>query len=341
MIQINKYITGIVAGLILMLSGLIDAARVRNIYPLDKSYYNEVKLLRELLAITRDNPSFTRLHTIGTTRAGKRPIYALQIQKDINREPVLIVGQVHGDEVLGIEIAMAFAGFLTSAKPDDRANELLDKYSFWIVPTLNPDGWNVVTSGQYQWKRKNNTDTNRNGKLDIKTDGVDLNRNFPTFWHLDKGQSAHGPYYKGVAPASEAETRAIMELGEMHRFKYALFYHSSVTGAHSEKIFLPWQDSKNDLLIEKFAAIRAFADTYALAVPRDYAEGTYEVHPGYTSKVGNARNHFFYTWGTFTYDIEVGGNNKSGKGIVHPPAQMRTRVVQKNLNALIRTFLSH
>lgn len=337
--QIDK--KSVMAGLLMMiLIPLIGAPKIANVYPLPKSYYTEARLNADLKAWAKAHPDLARLQVIGYSEAEKRPIQALQIQSEFDREPVLLVGQVHGDEVLGVEIVMAFARRLLSQPQNEQVRAVLGKYSFWIVPTLNPDAYHTVTSGQYQWKRKNNNDTNYNGKLNPKTDGVDLNRNFPTFWHLDNGQPAKGAYYKGIAPASESETKALIELGDLVRFKYAFFYHSSVTGTYSEKIFLPWQDFRKNEQEQYFIRMRDLAETYAAKVPKDYLPGFYEVHPNNTSRVGNARNHFFYEFRTHAYDIEVGGVNKKGRSIVHPPLAQRDRIVQKNLDALFHTLSS-
>jgi len=332
------YISGIMLVILLNMAQASDAKRIVNVFPLDKAYYREARLVKELTALARDNGSFVKLHKIGITQAGKNPIYALQIQTEIDRQPVLIVGQHHGDEVLGLEIAMEFAKKLVQNPADAEVANLLDRYSFWIVPTLNPDGWITVTSGKYQWKRKNNSDTNQNRRLNYKTDGVDLNRNYPLFWELDREHPEHSPYYKGTAPASENEVQAIVELASMIRFRYAFFYHSSITGTYAEKIYLPWQDRRDRSILQDFIAMRSLAETYATLVPRDYAEGTYSVHPGNTSKIGNSRNYFFYEWGTYAYDIEVGGVNKQGVGIIHPRANMRDNIVKKNLRALMQTL---
>jgi len=336
---IYLYRTGVIISIMLVAAQLLLAKRIVNVYPLPRSYYNETKLSADLKTLAKENPASVKLHTIGYTKSGRKPVSALQSQTGIDRIPGLIVGQHHGDEVMGLEIAMAFAKHLLQATTDAKTRDLLDKYSFWIVPTLNPEGWKIVTSGKYQWKRKNNADSNRNGKLDKKTDGVDLHRNYPTFWHLDKGLPESSPFYKGIAPASENEVKALIEIASIVRFRYAFFYHSSVSGSYSEKIYLPWQDIKNKKLVNEFKAMRAVAEIYAAAVDKDYAPGTYSVYPGNTSKIGNSRNHFFYEWGTYAMDIEVCGANKLGVGIVHPGSLMRVKIVQKNLQALIRTLL--
>jgi hypothetical protein len=329
----------IVSIIMLCFPQLSCTKRLANVYPLEKTYYNESTLHHEMQQLAKNNAGFVELLTIGYTAKEQKPLYALQIQTDMERTPVLIVGQHHGDEVMGVEIAMALAKYLANAKTDTKVKQLLETYSFWIVPTLNPEAYAIVTSGKHEWKRKNNTDTSHNGKLDIKTDGVDLNRNYSTFWKLDAVQSQGSLFYKGMTPASENETKAISELAAMHRFRYAFFYHSSVSGAFNEKIFLPWQDKRDKQLKPDFVTMRELAEVYASAVPRDYVPGNYIVHPGNTSKIGNARNHFYYEYGTFAFDIEVCGANKSGIGIVHPASETREKVVQKNMQAIIKTLI--
>ncbi len=313
--------------------------RLSNVYPLGKSYYNEARLWADMKQLAQSNPDSVALLTLGVTSKDNKPIYALQIQTDLERTPVLIVGQHHGDEVVGVEIAMELAKQLINGKNDADIRQLLSKYAFWIVPTLNPEAYAIVTSGKHEWKRKNNTDTNNNKKLDILTDGVDLNRNYPTFWKLDKPLPESNFFYKGASAASENETKAILELASMHQFKYAFFYHSSVSGSFNEKIFLPWQDKTKKAIQVDFTAMRNLAAVYASSIPKDYIPGNYSVHPGNTSKIGNSRNHFYYTYGTYAYDIEVCGKNKSGIGIVHPVPETKNMIARKNVQALISTLL--
>lgn len=310
-----------------------------NIYPLDKAYYREAGLLRDLQALEQQSPQNVELQTIGVSSHEQKPIYALQIQTDLDRIPVLIVGQHHGDEVLGIQIAMSFAKQLVQNNKDDKIRQLLDTYAFWIIPTLNPEGWQVVSSGQYQWKRKNNTDTNGNSKLDFKTDGVDLNRNYPTFWELDNPLPEHSPFYRGTEPANQSEIMAIQELASTLQFKYMFSYHSSFTGTYNEKVYLPWQDKGSRKVSGDFEQMRELGEVYCSSVKRDYSSAYYRLHYGATSQLGNSRNYFYYHWGAFAYDIEVGGVNKDGISVIHPVAEVMQRTVSRNVSALIKTLI--
>jgi murein peptide amidase A len=98
-----------------------------------------------------------------------RPITAREVGSPTGR-PILVIGSIHGNEPGGIPIAHALA----RVSPQD-----LD---LWIVPDLNPDG---AAAG-----------TRHNAH------GIDLNRNFPTRWHPQRGFYASGP-----SPLSERESR--------------------------------------------------------------------------------------------------------------------------------------
>lgn len=336
--RINRPWLIIILLLTLPLMQLSCVRRNANIYPLDSAYYREASLLKAMQAIQKKNPDQVALHQIGTSANNKKPIYALQIQSGLDRIPILIVGQHHGDEVIGIQIVMEFARKMTSTVDYLGVKQLLDKYSFWIIPTLNPEGWDVVSSGKYEWKRKNNTDTNNNGVRDYPTDGIDLNRNYPTFWVDDPPLTEDNLFYKGKSPATENEIKAIIELAATVKFKYMFSYHSSYTGIYSEKIYLPWKDKSDSKVIDDFEQMLDIAQVYASATKKDYADEHYKVHTGSSSKLGNSRNYFYYTWGTYAYDIEVAGVNKYGVSVVHPKASLMTKTVTTNVNALIKAL---
>lgn len=102
---------------------------------------------------------------------------------------------MHGDEPKGVYVAQ-------------RLVEALSQHSFdWtvcVVPVVNPDG--------YALRRRRNAA------------GVDLNRNFPTLdWTPSSRRSR---YYSGSAPASEPETKAVIEWVAAHPPRGILAIHS-------------------------------------------------------------------------------------------------------------------
>jgi hypothetical protein len=314
---------------------LMQARQNANVYPLEKQYYRMNTLAADLTDLAAKCSGTASLVTLGVTQAGNNPIYALHIQRGEDRIPVLIIGQHHGEEVLGVEIAMGFAKKLLLHCDDASVRNLLGKYSFWIIPTLNPDAWDIVTSGRFQWKRKNNTDTNNNGKLDMEADGVDLNRNYPTFWEEESPFPPSSPFYRGPFPASENEVKALLKLTSEVSFRYAFLYHSSIRGTLGETIYLPWQDFKDKSIARDFLAMRRLAKVYAASVPKDYSRGNYKVYSGNTSKLGNARNYLFYEKRAYAFDIEVGGVGNLGTGIIHPEEDRLETIIQKNIRGLL------
>ncbi|MDZ4181644.1 MAG: M14 family metallopeptidase [Candidatus Cloacimonadaceae bacterium] len=330
-----KYRMTNLAILAIVLVGGACAVTAGNIFPLPQAYLKEAQLFDELKQITRINPALVRLNIIGFSSTEHIPLYALEIGRPAAKRKVLIIGQHHGDEVLGVEFALAFAReLLANGKTDKQISRILDEYSFWILPTINPEGYRVVSEGLYRSKRKTNRDTDGNGKLDLRTDGVDLNRNYPVFWANDVPSLITGPYYKGPEPASEEETRAVINLARKHAFELAIFYHSSASGAYSEKIYLPAFDAKVESQQKLYDATRAFALAYAKRLKRDYRRGTYEVPDGNSSRVGNARNYFFHIHQSKAFLVELGGINKDSVSVIHPPANKMKKIIRMHIKAL-------
>lgn len=128
--------------------------------------------------------------------------------------------------------------------------------------------------------------------------------------------------------------QAILKLAEKHLFELAIFYHSSSTGAFSEKIFLPNRIIGDEEQERRLDELFIFAQGYAQRVKKDYQKGYYQVGEGNTSRVGNARNFFFHTYQTDAFLVELGGINSAGISVVHPNANMKDKIMKKNLAAL-------
>jgi protein MpaA len=120
---------------------------------------------------------------------------------------VLIVGNVHGDELKGIEITQRL-----------RMSDIPDGIDLWVVDTINPDGVAVP-------QRQN-------------ANGVDLNRNFSYGWGYIP-RSATNRQYSGEAPADQPETQALQGLVDAIHPAITVFYHQdanrvSLAGARKE-----------------------------------------------------------------------------------------------------------
>jgi len=302
-----------------------------NQYPLSRAYPRQDELVGRLNELSEKYPGAFQYRIIGFSGTENLAIHAVELGK--GERNILIIGQHHADEMLGVAISLHIIEELSrSYQKDAGMKELLQEYRLWIIPSLNPEGWRVVSAGLTRVKRKNNRDTDGNGKFDIRSDGVDLNRNYPVFWDLDGETNHFSSFYKGEAPASEEEIKAIIALGRRIPFELAVFYHSSLTGALSERIFLPAVKTES----ERFLRLRDMAEYYAKNSPRDYHRGTYTVHTGTSSRVGNARNFFYHSLEVPAMLIEVGGVNRQGQSIIHPPQKMVERISKRHKKALLK-----
>ena len=114
----------------------------------------------------------------------------LLIGGSFSRNPILVVGVVHGDEPQG----------------EDLINRYLKetKSGMLFIPCLNPDGKVLKTR------------TNSNG--------VDINRNFPTKNWTDIPDE--DKYFGGREPASEIETRFLIEVMDKYQPSAVLTLHT-------------------------------------------------------------------------------------------------------------------
>ena len=322
--------------LVMVLPCVVSCVQAKgNVYPLDSKYVKAEELNAELDKIAQINPELAEKRIIGFSSAENLPVYALQLGNKNASAAILVIGQHHGEEVIGVNVSLALAEKLLKNNPkEENQSHLLENYQVWIIPTLNPEGFRIVSSGMFRTKRKNNRDTNNNHKLDLRTDGVDLNRNYPIFWDMDPETEINSPYYKGSEPASESEIKAIIALAQQQNFALAIFLHSSISGVYSEKIYLPARGNDSEL----FQNTYILATIYAKEVKKDYLKGTYEVYQGPTSEVGNARNFFFQRMKTPAFLVEIGGNNKRGQSVIHPSNAMLEKIVNKNVKALLKVF---
>ena len=120
-----------------------------------------------------------------------------------------LMAAIHAREYATAELAARFAEYLVEnygTNPD--ITWLLDYSEVHILPIANPDGRKIAEGGIYWRKNTNDTDGCSNTNLW----GTDLNRNSSFKWGLvGASQDACDETFRGSAPASESETRALQE----------------------------------------------------------------------------------------------------------------------------------
>ena len=219
-------------------------------YPMFGEYY--LKIHR----IVDSNINISMM-LLGFSWHGK-PIYGISIGEK-NKPIIVIVAHHHAREIITAYFSLYLLSKIVLEKPD-----IIHIYRIIIIPTLNPDGYEIVFKNP--WIRKNlhpidddgdglfdedgpedidgdgyiseyrnssgifyeGIDNDGDGKINEDwPGGVDLNRNYPFMW--EKGATLKSSLiYRGEYPFSEPETLAIKYFIEKYRDRivFLITYHS-------------------------------------------------------------------------------------------------------------------
>ena len=190
------------------------------------SSYQEVG--EKLAALAAAHPGEAERVSLGQSSEG-REIWALHVhpgQTPASQRPgVVITGVHHAREWMTLEIPLALADQLLN---DPAARARTEKTDLWIVPLVNPDGYEYSRTVDPQW-RKNRHELAHPVCGDAPAIGVDLNRNYGDAGHPElyraAGEAPCAPdgasrtsnraaseLFRGESAASEPETRALLNL---------------------------------------------------------------------------------------------------------------------------------
>ncbi len=210
-------------------------------------------LYQEMMELADENRDIVKPVVIGHSLDGA-PILALRVTRDAreasnpdgSKPAVLYNAAQHAREWITPEMVRRLAHLFvdnydgsgnaigTDGQPVDgisseELTRLVDTRELWFVVVANPDGYDFTfTPGNRLW-RKNLRDNNGDGQI-TTGDGVDPNRNFPTYWNYDDEGSSSDPSdetYRGTGPASEPETQAMNGFLRRLGFEFMINYHSA------------------------------------------------------------------------------------------------------------------
>jgi hypothetical protein len=199
-----------------------------------RSYDEPGGIRDQMYDIARRNPQLVKLEVLGKTRQGREYI-ALKVTQgarevaDGTRPATLYAATHHAREWISTEVDRRLLNwYIDRWRANDRAvRQLLKDNELWFVLVHNPDGYQYTFDTERLW-RKNLRDNDGNGTIN-SNDGVDPNRNYAEHWNYDnEGSSSLFPSetYRGPAPESEAETKAMVSLFDKVHFRMAISYHS-------------------------------------------------------------------------------------------------------------------
>lgn len=245
---------------------------------LDPFYHPYAQIVARADELMRAHPQLMTRVQIGETTQFHQPIYAYRLSNEAtrihDRPAVMFDGCHHSDEVMGAEIVLALMEKLVGGYgTDPQVTHWLDTLEIWLVPVVNVDGHNIVTSGQDPRWRKNARDVKGDGSVDEYGKGVDVNRGYSFNWAMGGSGEPGSETYRGTHPFSEAENRAMRHLADLRHFLLSISYHSQ-----GEVIYYPWVWSK--MAAPDDQVIRPLAADVASHIGTMDGTGTYASAPG-------------------------------------------------------------
>jgi len=165
-------------------------------------YHNNDQIQAQFAAWQTQYPNLFSYQTIGNS-AGGRPLWVCKLSNGITADSgkilVKYIAAMHGDESVGTENCLRFAeDLLTNFQTDSVLGVLMNNYSIYLLPLMNPDG--------------NAASPQTRGNAD----GADLNRSFPD--RIDDSTN--------TTVGREPEVAAVMNWTAQHNFILSANFHT-------------------------------------------------------------------------------------------------------------------
>ncbi|XP_029301845.1 carboxypeptidase D [Cottoperca gobio] len=137
-------------------------------------YYNYVDLTGRLHSLAQKYPHLANLSSIGQSVDG-RELWVMRITQDPNRDApgrpkFKYIGNMHGDETVSRQVLVYLVEYLLTKYGEiPRITELVDTTDIYIMPSMNPDGFEKSIEGDCSGQN--------GGRNNARN--IDLNRSFP------------------------------------------------------------------------------------------------------------------------------------------------------------------
>lgn len=213
-------------------------------------YHNYEALEKLLKGLAHTYPKISKVFSIGKS-VQNRDLLVFQITDNIDviepGEPMFkYVANMHGDETVGREMLISLIyHLLSNYGKDERLTKLVNETNIFIMPSLNPDGFENVHEGSCSFSH---------GRENANS--VDLNRNFPDQFFKQSNEN-------NIYDNREKETIAMMNWIMENKFVLSANLHGgSVVASY------PFDDSQSHVHgiysgSPDDAVFRHLASTYA------------------------------------------------------------------------------
>lgn len=261
------------------------------------------------------------LHNIGRSFEG-RNMTLIKVSSvntnPMNRKPsVWIDSGIHAREWIAPATSLYFIDrLIVDYDINSEVRYLVDNYDWYILPFVNPDGYQYSHDKNRLWRKTRSRDPSASPDACV---GVDANRNFDFQWKsIGFQDDPCSDIFPGRKPFSEPETKALSDfvMSKNGTWKLFLTLHS-----YGQLLMAPYgytthkPDGYEQMMIVAAAAKAAIADLYGT----DYT-------------IGSASNVLYRSSGTsrdwaagfakipFVYTIEL--RDRGDDGFLLPPDQI-------------------
>ncbi|KAK3373218.1 hypothetical protein B0T24DRAFT_253180 [Lasiosphaeria ovina] len=199
------------------------------------AYADHVKFFSDLEAAF---PANSELITAGTSFQG-RSLFGIHLWGSGgkgSKPAVYFHGTVHAREWISAKVVEYITYSLLTQygnTTDTTAKTILDKYDFYILPFVNPDGFVYTQTNDRLWRK------NRQTRSTSSCVGTDVNRNWPWKWELTNGASTNpcDETYKGLAAGDTPENKGLVALT------------SQLKASKGIKLFIDWHSYGQYILL--------------------------------------------------------------------------------------------
>lgn len=144
-----------------------------------KFKHHDNRELNELLqSVHKRCPTITRLYELSERSVNGWPLTVIEMSDNPGKHEFLepefkYIANMHGNEVLGRELLLKLANHLCDEyiNGNEKIQNLINTTRIHLLPSLNPDGWDLSTNNEYKGKDWLLGRSNQNG--------IDINRDFP------------------------------------------------------------------------------------------------------------------------------------------------------------------
>lgn len=209
-----------------------------NLIKVDGFHYEKFETYEELINMFFNSEIHDRVttHDLGVSSDGINHVYGFSVGDIENKPMIYMQHQIHGrHEWRCSHWGFKFLEKLVTGeiKSSHLVNKLLANFSLFVIPCLNPYGYENGTYGN--------------------ANGVNLNRNFDYNWHDFEETGSYFGTTKGEYPFSEPETQMIKRI--VDTYKPLMYIDTHTRGGNTVGSMYPGAVERTDYYLPFFREV--------------------------------------------------------------------------------------